>query len=173
MIFVLLKRNGPSLRTLAEPEAEVKVVKLCFKKKKVLSKQIPLLQVSLFSSILIQTTGEHRYSWAAAQGGETQGSSHKSGGWQAEIPGPSSSSSCQPRGWWNETPGSSSNTCNPGTEKNTARAPGKARDSRRSQGAPGAPDASLEPNRNAAGGPRKQSLPARGQLKLRTFKLFL
>lgn len=48
-------------------------------KKKVLSKQIPLLQVSLFSSILSQTTGEHRYSWAAAQGGETQGSSHKSG----------------------------------------------------------------------------------------------
>lgn len=34
MIFVLLKRNGPSLRTLAEPEAEVKVVKLCLKKKK-------------------------------------------------------------------------------------------------------------------------------------------
>lgn len=33
MIFVLLKRNGPSLRTLAEPEAEVKVVKFCFKKK--------------------------------------------------------------------------------------------------------------------------------------------
>lgn len=32
--FVLLKRNGPSLRTLAEPEAEVKVVKLCFKEKK-------------------------------------------------------------------------------------------------------------------------------------------
>lgn len=113
--FVLLKRNGPSLRTLAEPEAEVKVVKLCFNKKKVLSKQIPLLQVSLFSSILIQTTGEHRYSWAAAQGGETQGSSHKSGWWQAEIPGPRSSSSCQPRGWWNETPGSSSDTCNPGT----------------------------------------------------------
>lgn len=79
MIFVL-KTNGPSLRTLAEPEAEVKVVKLCFKKtKKVLSKQIPLLQVSLFSSILTQTTGEHRYRWAAAQGGETQGSSHKSG----------------------------------------------------------------------------------------------
>lgn len=102
VIFVLLKRNGPSLRTLAE-QAKVKVVKLCFKKTKILSKQIPLLKVSLFSSILIQTTGEHRYSWAAAQGGETQGSSHKSGRWQAEIPGPSSSTSYQPRGWWSET----------------------------------------------------------------------
>lgn len=30
VVFVVLKRNGPSLRTLAEPEAEVKGVKLCF-----------------------------------------------------------------------------------------------------------------------------------------------
>lgn len=39
MVFVVLKRNGPSLRTLAEPEAEVKGIKLCFFfLKKVLSK---------------------------------------------------------------------------------------------------------------------------------------
>lgn len=56
-----------------------KLLNFALKKKKVLSKQIPLLQVSFFSSILIQTTEEHRYSWTAAQGGETQGSSHKSG----------------------------------------------------------------------------------------------
>lgn len=39
-VVVVLKRNGPSVRTLAEPEAEVKGVKLCFflKKKKGLSK---------------------------------------------------------------------------------------------------------------------------------------
>lgn len=34
MFFVVLKRNGPSLKTLAEPEAEVKGVKGFFLKKK-------------------------------------------------------------------------------------------------------------------------------------------
>lgn len=109
------KEMDPHLGHWQNQKQRSKLLNFALKKKKVLSKQIPLLQVSLFSSILIQTTGEHRYSWAAAQGGETQGSSHKSGWWQAEIPGPRSSSSCQPRGWWNETPGSSSDTCNPGT----------------------------------------------------------
>lgn len=102
VVFVVLKRNGPSLRTLAEPEAEVKGVKLCFfffLKKKFYPNKSHFCRSVLFFSILIQTKEEHRYSWAAAQEGETQGPSHKPGSWQTEIQGPSSSTSCQPRGW--------------------------------------------------------------------------
>lgn len=172
MIFVL-KTNGPSLRTLAEPEAEVKVVKLCFKKtKKVLSKQIPLLQVSLFSSILTQTTGEHRYRWAAARR------------WNPRI---------QPQIWmtasWNSRPQQQHQLPAQGLVKWNPRlqqrhlqswylekhslSPSKSLRLQEKPGTPGAPGASLEPNRNAAGDPKKQSLPGWGQLKLRTFYLFL
>lgn len=141
-------------------------------KKKVLSKQIPLLQVSLFSSILIQTTGEHRYSWAAAQR------------WNPRI---------QPQIWmmasWNSRPQQQLQLPAQGLVKWNPRlqqrhlqswylekhslSPRKSLGLQEKPGAPEAPVASLEPNRNAAGGPRKQSLPTRGQLKLRTFKLFL
>lgn len=114
MIFVL-RRNGPSLRTVAEPEQRSKEFNFTLKKKKSFIQINPTSAGCFFFSILIQMEGEYGNSWAAAQEDETQGPSHKPGSWQTEIQGPSSSTSCQPRGLRSKTPGFSNNTCNPST----------------------------------------------------------
>lgn len=171
MIFVLLKRNGPSLRTLAEPE--VKVVKLCFKKKKSFIQTNP----TSAGQFLFQY---HDTNYRRAQV-QLDCSTRR---WNPRI---------QPQIWmmasWNSRPQQQLQLPAQGMEKGNPRfqqwhlqswylekhspSPRKSLGLQEKPRAPGAPVASLEPNRNAAGGPRKQSLPAQGQLKLRTFKLFL
>lgn len=171
MIFVLLKRNGPSLRTLAEPEAEVKVVKLCFKKKKVLSKQIPLLQVSLFSSILIQTTGEHRYSWLQHKEVKPKDPATNLDDGKLKFQAPAAAPAASP-GAGEMKPQAPAATPAILVPRKTqpepqekAGTPGEARGPRGSRCQPGAQQkCSWRP---------QEAVPARGQLKLRTFKLFL
>lgn len=174
--FVLLKRNGPSLRTLAEPEAEVKVVKHCFNKKK---------KKKVFIQINPTSAGQFVFQYLDTNYRRAQvqlGCSTRR--WNPRI---------QPQIWmmasWNSRPQKQLQLPAQGLVKWNPRlqqrhlqswylekhslSPRKSLRLQEKPGAPGAPVASLEPNRNAAGGPRKQSLTARGQLKLRTFKLFL